>query len=301
MINPDELQYLNGFGNEFETEAEAGALPIGQFNPQKVAMGLYAEQYTYTAFTMPRDKNRRSWFYRIRPSAAQGDYSAIDKGLIRSGPISEVDAPPNLLRWDPLVTPDRPTDFIDSLVTLAANGSVGVQGVGIHLYAANQSMNGRFFYNADGELLLVPQQGALVLYTECGILHIAPGESIAERIKALVPGGVDYAFEVVGHTPLVTEAFDSTRTGGTTVMVGAPAPGTKVTIDSRVLFSDRKLLGCMGGGNIPARDIPRIMRHYQQGTLNLEKLVETRIPLDRVNDAFDALRKGEAVRTVIQP
>lgn len=135
--------------------------------------------------------------------------------------------------------------------------------------------------------------------TDC--LLIEQGESISARIKALVPGGVDYAFEVVGHTPLVTEAFDSTRIGGTTVMVGAPTPGTKVTIDSRTLFADRKLLGCLGGGNIPARDIPRIMRHYQQGTLNLEKLVETRIPLERVNEAFDALRKGEAVRSVIQP
>jgi S-(hydroxymethyl)glutathione dehydrogenase/alcohol dehydrogenase len=135
--------------------------------------------------------------------------------------------------------------------------------------------------------------------TDC--LLIEPGESITERIKALVPNGVDYAFEVVGHTPLVTEAFNSTRTGGTTVMVGAPPPGTEVTIDSRVLFSDRKLLGCLGGGNIPARDIPRIMRHYKQGTLNLEKLVETRIPLERVNEAFDALRAGDTVRTIIQP
>lgn len=135
--------------------------------------------------------------------------------------------------------------------------------------------------------------------TDC--LLLAPGESISARIRELVPSGVDYAFEVVGHTPLVTEAFDSTRTGGTTVMVGAPAPGTEVTIDSRTLFSDRKLLGCMGGGNIPARDIPRIMRHYKQGTLNLEKLVETRIPLDRVNEAFDALRAGETVRTVVEP
>ncbi len=135
--------------------------------------------------------------------------------------------------------------------------------------------------------------------TDC--LLIESGESVSERIKALVPGGVDYAFEVVGHTPLVTEAFNSTRTGGTTVMVGAPAPGTQVTIDSRILFSDRKLLGCLGGGNIPARDIPRIMRLYQQGTLNLEKLVETRIPLERVNEAFDALRKGDTVRTIVQP
>lgn len=135
--------------------------------------------------------------------------------------------------------------------------------------------------------------------TDCVLIQ--PGESITEAIRKLVPGGVDFAFEVVGHTPLVTEAFNATRIGGTTVMVGAPAPGTQVTIDSRTLFSDRKLLGCLGGGNIPARDIPRIMRHYQQGSLNLEKLVETRIGLDRVNDAFDSLRAGDTVRTVVQP
>lgn len=135
--------------------------------------------------------------------------------------------------------------------------------------------------------------------TDC--LLIGEGESISARIRDLVPAGVDYAFEVVGHTPLVSEAFESTRTGGTTVMVGAPAPGTQVTLDSRTLFSDRRLLGCMGGGNIPARDIPRIMRLYQQGRLNLEKLVESRIPLDRVNEAFDALRAGKTVRTVVEP
>lgn len=135
--------------------------------------------------------------------------------------------------------------------------------------------------------------------TDC--ILIREGDSIHERIRELAPGGVDYAFEVVGHTPLVEEAFEATRTGGTTVMVGAPPPGTRVSIDSRTLFSDRRLLGCMGGGNIPARDIPRIMRHYLQGTLNLEKLVETRLPLDRVNEAFEALRAGETVRTVVQP
>lgn len=135
--------------------------------------------------------------------------------------------------------------------------------------------------------------------TDCAL--VPPGESLTEAIKARFPAGVDYAFEVVGHTPLVTEAFDATRPGGTTVMVGAPAPGTQVVLDSRVLFSDRRLLGCMGGGNIPARDIPRIMRLYQQGSLDLEKLVETRIGLEAVNDAFDALRKGETVRTVVEP
>ena len=175
---------------------------------------------------------------------------------------------------------------------------IGCGGVGLNVIQGNAIAGAARIIACD------TQQSKLDLASDLGAtdcLLIAPGESISERIKSLAPAGVDYAFEVVGHTPLVTEAFEATRTGGTTVMVGAPPPGTSVTIDSRTLFSDRKLLGCMGGGNIPARDIPRIMRHYQQGTLNLEKLVETRIPLERVNDAFDALRAGETVRTVVQP
>jgi S-(hydroxymethyl)glutathione dehydrogenase/alcohol dehydrogenase len=175
---------------------------------------------------------------------------------------------------------------------------IGCGGVGLNVIQGSRIAGAARIVACDtqrAKLDLASDLGA----TDC--LEIAAGESISERIRLLFPSGVDYAFEVVGHTPLVTEAFDSTRTGGTTVMVGAPPPGTKVTIDSRVLFSDRRLLGCMGGGNIPARDIPRIMRLYQQGSLNLEKLVETRIPLDRVNEAFDDLRSGETVRTVVQP
>ncbi|CAM9420059.1 unnamed protein product [Discosporangium mesarthrocarpum] len=175
---------------------------------------------------------------------------------------------------------------------------IGCGGVGLNVIQGNAIAGAARIIACDtqqAKLDLAADLGA----TDC--LLVEPGEDIPERVKDLVPAGVDYAFEVVGHTPLVTQAFDSTRTGGTTVMVGAPAPGTEVTIDSRVLFSDRKLLGCMGGGNIPARDIPRIMRHYQQGTLDLAKLVETRISLADVNDAFEALRSGETVRTVVQP
>lgn len=175
---------------------------------------------------------------------------------------------------------------------------IGCGGVGLNVIQGNAIAGAARIIACDtqpSKLDLAADLGA----TDC--LLIEPDEDIPARVKALVPAGVDYAFEVVGHTPLVTQAFDSTRTGGTTVMVGAPPPGTEVTVDSRVLFSDRKLLGCMGGGNIPARDIPRIMRHYQQGTLDLAKLVETRIPLADVNDAFDALRSGETVRTVVQP
>jgi S-(hydroxymethyl)glutathione dehydrogenase / alcohol dehydrogenase len=175
---------------------------------------------------------------------------------------------------------------------------IGCGGVGLNV------IQGARIAGAARIIAVDTQRSKLDLASDLGAtdcILIETGESITDAIKALVPAGVDYAFEVVGHTPLVTEAFDATRTGGTTVMVGAPPPGSQVTIDSRILFSDRKLLGCMGGGNIPARDIPRIMRHYQQGSLNLEKLVANRIPLDEVNDAFDSLRAGATVRTVVQP
>lgn len=135
--------------------------------------------------------------------------------------------------------------------------------------------------------------------TDC--LHVAEGQALAPAIKELAPTGVDYAFEVIGLTDIVNEAFEATRPGGTTVMVGAPPPTATITIAARTLFSDRRLLGCLGGQNVPARDIPRIMSLYEQGSLNLEKLVSQKLPLERVNEAFDALRTGELARTVVEP
>ncbi|MAG34451.1 MAG: alcohol dehydrogenase [Deltaproteobacteria bacterium] len=174
---------------------------------------------------------------------------------------------------------------------------IGCGGVGLNV------IQGARIAGASRIIAIDTQQTKLDLASDLGATDcvlVDPEENTTSAIRALVPDGVDYAFEVVGHTPLVTQAFDATRIGGTAVMVGAPPPGSTVTIDSRVLFGDRKLLGCTGGGNIPARDIPRIMRHYQQGSLNLEKLVGERIPLESVNDAFDSLRKGDTVRTVVQ-
>ena len=72
----DPLSYHTGFGNEFASEAIAGALPIGRNSPQQAPLGLYAEQVSGTAFTAPRAKNRRSWLYRIRPTALSGGFSS---------------------------------------------------------------------------------------------------------------------------------------------------------------------------------------------------------------------------------
>ncbi|QLE85552.1 homogentisate 1,2-dioxygenase [Shewanella sp. Scap07] len=188
------IEYMTGFGNEFETEALPGALPIGQFSPQKVKYDLYAEQFNVTAFTAPRADNRRNWFYRIRPSVVQGEYQQIDNGLLRSAPITEATPPPTMLRWDPVPLPTENTDFVDGLVTMAANGSVtGQAGIGIHIYAANRSMTDRYFCNADGELLFVPELGELILHTECGKLSLSKGEI------AVIPRGIKFSVELLSE------------------------------------------------------------------------------------------------------
>ncbi|HXE20198.1 MAG TPA: homogentisate 1,2-dioxygenase, partial [Castellaniella sp.] len=161
-----QSQYMSGFGNEFATEALPGALPVGRNNPQKAPYGLYAEQLSGTAFTLPRHLNRRSWLYRIRPAAMHHPFEASSAGARWLNRFDEIPTPPNQLRWDPLPLPDTQAsvDFIDGMTTMGGN-----TGCGIHVYAANRSMRDRYFYNADGELLIVPQQGRLILATELGV------------------------------------------------------------------------------------------------------------------------------------
>jgi homogentisate 1,2-dioxygenase len=184
------ISYQSGFGNEFATEAVAGALPVGQNSPQRVAHGLYAEQISGTAFTAPRHGNRRTWTYRIRPGVMHEPFRAADNSRIVSG-FDDVPVSPNQMRWDPLPNPDAPTDFVDGLVTMAGNGTPSMfTGLAIHLYAANRSMRDRYFYDADGELLIVPQQGTLLVLTELGRLEVAPQEI------AVIPRGIRFRIEL---------------------------------------------------------------------------------------------------------
>src|ERR1017187_9015340 len=154
-----QYQYQSGFGNEFASEAVEGVLPRGQNSPQKVAHGLYGKQLSGTAFTAPRGVNRRTWLYRMRPSVAHKPFQPMEQGRLRSAPFDEVPTPPNQLRWGPIPIPasSQHTDFIDGLITMAGNGNTHTHaGVAIHIYVANTSMTDRFFYNADGEMLIVP-------------------------------------------------------------------------------------------------------------------------------------------------
>ncbi|HEY0155843.1 MAG TPA: homogentisate 1,2-dioxygenase [Thermoanaerobaculia bacterium] len=179
--------YQSGFANEFATEALPGALPARGNSPQRVNYGLYAEQFSGSPFTVPRHMQRRSWLYRIRPSVLHEPFVPREQGLVRHTPFDELPVPPTQFRWDPLPVPTEPTDFVDGLTTIAGN-----EGIGIHIYAANRSMEGRYFYDADGELLIVPEKGSLRIATELGIVDVQPGEI------AVIPRGTKIRVDLQG-------------------------------------------------------------------------------------------------------
>jgi homogentisate 1,2-dioxygenase len=187
------MEYLSGFGNEHASEAVEGALPVGQNSPQRPAHGLYAEQLSGTAFTAPRAENRRTWMYRIRPSVLHvHDLRPIDHPTLRTAPARETDPPIGQLRWDPVPMPDESLTFLDGLRTIATNGDVHTQtGMAAHVYLANRSMGNTYLYDADGELLIVPQEGALRVVTECGVLEVAPRE------VCLIPRGMKFKVDLV--------------------------------------------------------------------------------------------------------
>lgn len=187
MQNVGNPGYMTGFGNEFQTEAEEGALPIGRNSPQNVAMGLYTEKFSATAFTAPKSHNFRTWFYRIQPSVSHLGFRPLPHSGVQTAPITNAITPPDPMRWGAFQIPSEPLDFVDGLYTIAACGDAGAQlGSSIHIYRANQSMEDRYFYNCDGEMLIVPEAGRLSIYTECGVLEVAP-ESIA-----VIPRGMKF-------------------------------------------------------------------------------------------------------------
>ncbi|MFV3333131.1 homogentisate 1,2-dioxygenase [Pseudomonas sp. NY15437] len=180
--------YQSGFGNEFASEALPGALPAGMNSPQRVPFGLYAEQFSGTAFTVPRSEARRTWMYRIRPSAAHPRFERLERQITGTalGPVT-----PNRLRWNSFAMPEEPTDFVDGLLCMAANAEAeAVSGVSLYAYRANTSMR-RVFFDADGELLIVPQAGRLRLVTELGVLEVEPLEI------AVIPRGMRLRVELL--------------------------------------------------------------------------------------------------------
>ena len=178
--------YMSGFGNGFETEALPGALPIGRNSPQRCAYGLYAEQLSGSPFTAPRASNERSWLYRIRPTVGNwGAFTRVEQPYWLTAPAPGPALPPEPLRWSPLPIPDERLSFLEGIRTITTAGDAGAaSGMAAHVYLATRSMQDEYFYNADGEMLILPEQGGLTLRTEFGVLDVTPGEI------AVIPRGV---------------------------------------------------------------------------------------------------------------
>jgi homogentisate 1,2-dioxygenase len=189
------LHYMSGFGSHFETEAVEGALPKGRNSPQRPPFGLYAEQLSGTAFTMARHENRRSWLYRMRPTADHRPFTRYEGAPLLAPGLADEPLAPNRLRWDPPKDLPQGDDFVDGMVTMLANRDpADLEGVAVHLYRASTSMERRVFVDADGELLLIPQQGAIRVVTELGTLELEPGWI------GLIPRGVKFRVEVEGDS-----------------------------------------------------------------------------------------------------
>jgi homogentisate 1,2-dioxygenase len=186
--------YMSGFGNGFESEALPGALPVGRNSPQKCPYGLYAEQISGSPFTAPRVANERSWLYRIRPTVKHwGRFEKADPGFWRTAPCHEFEMPIAPLRWSPVPIPTESLGLLEGVRTITTAGDAGTQGgMAAHLYLITRSMTDEYFYNADGEMMFVPQEGDLRIRTEFGVIDIEPCE------VAVIPRGVKISVEVPG-------------------------------------------------------------------------------------------------------
>ena len=190
------LEYMTGFGNDFESEALPGALPQGMNSPQRCPYGLYAEQLSGSPFTAPRASNERSWLYRIRPSVRHmGEFKPYDQPLWKSAPcLGDETLPLGQRRWDPVPMPDEPTNFVDGIRTITTAGDVNTQsGMGSHIYVMNTSMEDEYIFNADAELMFVPEHGGIRIFTELGKMEANPGEI------AVVPRGMVFRVELLGE------------------------------------------------------------------------------------------------------
>lgn len=209
MSESSSLKYLSGFGNEFASEDPRcpGSLPVGQNNPQVCPYGLYAEQISGTAFTAPRESNRRTWFYRIRPSVMHLPFQPLKANHVTHDWKGN-EPNPNQTKWEPFDIPNlkkEKVDFIEGLKTLCGAGDPKDRhGIAIHIYVCNTSMENKCFYNADGDFLIVPQQGSLHVQTEFGKIQVDPNEI------CVIQHGMKFSIDINGPSRgYILEVFDS--------------------------------------------------------------------------------------------
>ncbi len=177
------MKYLSGFYNTHSSETEEGLLPSRQNSPQVCPQNLFAEQLSGTAFTKNRKDNLRTWLYRDLPSVKSSAY-ILDKDLSQRFSTTNAEHEPNQMRWLPLDSPSEDQNFVAGLCPLLVNPVCM-----IGLYAANSDMQNQAFSSADGEWLLVPQQGKLKVKTEMGELEVSSGEIL------VIPRGIVFRID----------------------------------------------------------------------------------------------------------
>jgi len=204
---PNSIEYQSGFGNTFQTEALKDALPQDQNNPQKCNFGLFAEQLSGTAFTVPRHSNQRTWIYRIEPSAKHDPFElAPNLNPLLHNNFKQLVPNPNQLKWKPFDKPkeSESIDFVQGLRTICGAGDPTTRhGLAIYIYACNKSMVDTAFQSSDGSFLIVPQEGKLDITTELGKLSVEPNEI------CVIPMGLRFKVDVGGSCRgYICEVFD---------------------------------------------------------------------------------------------
>jgi alcohol dehydrogenase len=173
---------------------------------------------------------------------------------------------------------------------------VGLGGVGLNALLGAAAAGARTIVAVD----LDPRKLELAKSLGATDAVDARGEDAAERVRAIVPGGVDHAFEMAGSVKALDLAFRIARRGGTTVTAGLPNPANMLALSPVTLVAEeRTLKGSYVGSAVPLRDIPRYIGMWRRGRLPVDRLMSGRIGLDGLNDAFEKLAAGDVVRQIL--
>lgn len=172
---------------------------------------------------------------------------------------------------------------------------VGAGGVGLSIIMGLQLVG------ANPIIAIDLNEDKLAAARELGATHtIVPGPDLADQVAEITGGGAEYAFEAIGRVQTIESLPGLIAPGGTAVIVGLPPADAPVSIDALLLAeTGKRLIGTNYGSTVPGRDFPKLAALYLAGRLPVDKLISERIQLSEVNEAFDAMRRGERARSVI--
>ena len=173
---------------------------------------------------------------------------------------------------------------------------LGCGGVGLAVIQAARIAGAKQIIAVD---LVASRRKLAMLLGATDEIDPASAGDVVKAVKKLSRGGVHYAFEAIGRTDTIAQAFNMVRASGTAVAVGAPRISDEISVRAGGFLADKVLRGSLFGGSRPRRDIPRMIEWYRSGALKLDEMVTHRIPLADINRAFELMQSGEGARAVI--